>query len=51
MLAMRGGVSLGSLLTGLSVSLIGVSDALLVNGLLAVAAQVAVGRRWVASST
>ena len=50
MLAMRGGVSLGSLLTGLSVSLIGVSDAL-VNGLLAVAAQVAVGRRWVASST
>ena len=49
MLAMRGGVSLGSMLTGLSASLIGVCDALLINGLLAVAAQVAVGRRWIAS--
>lgn len=49
MLAMRGGVSLGSLLTGMSVSLIGARDALLINGLLAVSAQVAVGRRWTAS--
>ena len=49
MLAMRGGVSLGSLLTGLSVSLIGVRDALLINGLLALAAQVTIGRRRIAS--
>jgi predicted MFS family arabinose efflux permease len=47
MLAMRGGVSVGSLLTGLSVSLLGVRDALLINGLLAVAAQFAVGHRWI----
>jgi len=46
MLAMRGGVSVGSLLTGLSVSMFGVRQALLVNGLLAVMAQIAVGRRW-----
>jgi len=49
MLAMRGGVSLGSLLTGLSVSLIGARDALLINGLLAMAAQIAVGRGWIAA--
>lgn len=48
MLAMRGGVSVGSLLTGLSVSLIGVRHALLINGVLAVMAQMAVGRRWIA---
>ncbi|HUA51083.1 MAG TPA: hypothetical protein VMB81_02905, partial [Candidatus Sulfotelmatobacter sp.] len=46
MLAMRGGLSIGSLLTGLSVSLLGVREALLINGLLAVAAQLAIGRRW-----
>lgn len=49
MLAMRGGASLGSLLTGLSVSLLGAREALLINGLLAVVAQVAVGRRWIAA--
>jgi MFS family permease len=49
MLAMRGGVSVGSLATGLSASLLGVRYALLMNGLLAVAAQFAVGRRWVRS--
>lgn len=46
MLAMRGGLSLGSLLTGLSVSAFGVRQALLLNGLLAVLAQGAIARRW-----
>lgn len=46
MLAMRGGVSLGSLLTGVSVGLLGVRRALLINGTLAVAAHLAVGRAW-----
>lgn len=46
MLAMRGGVALGGLLTGLSVSLLGVRQALLLNGLLAIAAQLANGRAW-----
>ncbi|HTT08019.1 MAG TPA: MFS transporter [Gammaproteobacteria bacterium] len=49
MLAMRGGVSLGSLLTGVSVSLIGVREALLINGVLAVMAIIAVGRAWLRS--
>lgn len=46
MLAMRGGVSVGSLLTGLSVSLFGAREALLINGIVAVAAQMYVGRQW-----
>lgn len=46
MLAMRGGISLGSLLTGVSVSLLGVREALLINGVLAVVAHIAVGRAW-----
>jgi MFS family permease len=46
MLAMRGGLSIGSLLTGVSVSLLGVTHALLVNGGLAMAAQFAFGTRW-----
>jgi len=50
MLAMRGGLAFGSLATGLSVSLLGVREALLVNGILAVAAQLAVGRQWLRSS-
>jgi len=50
MLAMRGGVSLGSLLTGVSVSLIGVREALLINGRVAVVAHVVVGRLWSRSS-
>jgi MFS family permease len=48
MLAMRGGISIGSLLTGISVSL-GVRNALLVNGILAVAAQLIIGRKWIHS--
>ncbi len=46
MLAMRGGISLGSLLTGMSVSLLGVHQALLVDGILAVAVQVFIGWSW-----
>jgi predicted MFS family arabinose efflux permease len=46
MLAMRGGVSIGSLLTGFSVSLLGVREALLINGIIAVIAQAAIGARW-----
>jgi MFS family permease len=49
MLAMRGGLSIGSLLTGLSVSLLGVRHALLINGALAVVANLAIGRAWVRS--
>lgn len=46
MLAMRGGLALGGLTTGLSVELIGVRHALLVNGVLAVAAHLVLGRIW-----
>lgn len=46
MLAMRGGLSVGSLLTGLSVSAFGVREGLLINGILAVAAQMLVSRSW-----
>ncbi len=46
MLAMRGGISLGSLLTGVSVSFGGVRHALLVNGIVAVLVQLVVGRAW-----
>lgn len=49
MLAMRGGLSIGSLLTGISVSLLGITHALWLNGALAVAAQVVVGRKWLRS--
>jgi hypothetical protein len=45
--AMRGGISISGLLTGLSASLLGVREALLINGVLAVARQIVVGRRWV----
>jgi predicted MFS family arabinose efflux permease len=46
MLAMRGGLSIGSLLTGLSVSVLGVSHALLINGALAIAALAVIGEMW-----
>ena len=47
MLAMRGGVAVGGLVTGASVAWLGVREALLLNGLLAIAAQLAVHRgRW-----
>lgn len=50
MLAMRGGLSIGSLLTGLSVSLIGAEKALLINGALALIIQLIVGREWMRSA-
>ncbi|MGC1459005.1 MAG: MFS transporter [Steroidobacteraceae bacterium] len=46
MLASRGGMALGALATGLSVELFGIRSALFINGALAVAAQVQIGRRW-----
>ena len=46
MLAMRGGISIGALLTGAAVTLLGMRHALLLNGLAAVAIQVAVARVW-----
>jgi len=46
MLAMRGGVAIGGLLTGISVSALGIREALLINAALAVTAQVAIGRVW-----
>jgi predicted MFS family arabinose efflux permease len=50
MLAMRGGMSIGSLLTGISVSFIGVRYALLINGMLALAAHIVIGRRWITTT-
>ena len=44
MLALRGGMSLGALLTGITIGLLGVRHALLANGLLAMAAQLTVAR-------
>jgi hypothetical protein len=46
MLAMRGGISIGSLMTGVSVNLLGVRHAMLINGALALASQAAVSREW-----
>ncbi len=49
MLAMRGGLALGGLLTGLTVSLFGVRQALLINGVLALATHLMIGRQWLRS--
>ena len=49
MLATSGGISLGGLLTGLSVGLLGVRRALFVNGVLMVAAIIVVSRGWLRS--
>jgi hypothetical protein len=46
MLAVRGGSSAGSLLTGVSVTLLGVRHAFLANGVLALATQIAIGYAW-----
>jgi predicted MFS family arabinose efflux permease len=46
MLAMRGGIALGGLATGVMVGLLGVREALLVNGVLAVLAHTAIRRPW-----
>jgi predicted MFS family arabinose efflux permease len=50
MLAVRGGISLGALLTGATVSLLGVQHALLIDGLAAVVAQAALARMWFRSA-
>jgi MFS family permease len=46
MLAMRGGTALGGLVTGISVHFLGIREALLINGLVAVVAQILIGRDW-----
>lgn len=46
MLAMRGGTALGGLLSGASVSLFGVREALCINGVLAALMQLAIARKW-----
>ena len=48
--AVRGGISLGALLTGATVSLLGVQHALLLDGLAAVVAQAALARMWFRSA-
>jgi len=48
MLAVRGGRSVGDLATGVSIHVLGVRHALLVNGALAIVLQLAVGRMWTA---
>jgi len=50
MLAMRGGLSIGSLLTGISASWLGISWALLLNGALAILLQSVVAFRWMRAS-
>ena len=46
MLSIRGGVSIGSLITGLSVHAIGVRHALLINAALALIAVASIGLYW-----
>lgn len=46
LLAMRGGLSLGALITGATVGLLGVRTALLVDGVLALGLQVLLSWRW-----
>jgi MFS family permease len=46
MLAMRGGGALGSLATGISVSLMGIRAALAINGALAIIVQLLIWRDW-----
>ena len=46
MLAMRGGMSLGALLTGLAAHQLGVRAALLIDGVAAVAIHLVIGRLW-----
>jgi MFS family permease len=46
MLALRGGLALGSLLTGLAVEGLGIRHALLLNGILAVLTQLLIGGTW-----
>lgn len=50
MLATRGGQPIGALLTGLSIEALGVRPAMLLNGVLALAVQAAIGRYWLRAS-
>ncbi len=47
MLAMRGGIALGSLLTGSAISVFGLRETLFVDGTLALILQLAIGWRWI----
>ena len=49
MLAVRGGSSIGALLTGIEISVVGVQRALLFNGFAAVVAQAFIARTWLLS--
>jgi hypothetical protein len=49
LLAMRGGVSVGSLMTGVVAHLLGIRHALLVNGVIAVMVHVLSRRKWLRS--
>jgi MFS family permease len=49
MLAIRGGGALGALLTGVTVGRLGVQHALLLNGVVAAAAQAGLARNWLRS--
>lgn len=49
MLAMRGGIALGGLLTGGAIGFLGVRGTLVLDGALALILQLAVGRRWLRS--
>jgi hypothetical protein len=46
MLAMRGGISIGALLTGTAVTFFGVREALLFNGVAAIVLQAVLARMW-----
>ena len=50
MLAMRGGLSIGSLLTGVAVSVLGVRYALLADGVIAVGVHAMLGHDWLRST-
>ena len=49
MLAVRGGASIGALVTGATVSVLGVQHALLLNGAAAVVVQTFIARSWLRS--
>jgi predicted MFS family arabinose efflux permease len=46
MLAMRGGISIGALVTGAAVSLVGIQRTILFNGVVAILLQTAFARAW-----
>lgn len=50
MLALRGGLSVGALITGATVTALGVQNALLINGSIALVAQAVIARNWLKRS-